>query len=124
KARALLLEITDGLLRDGPDPELEALYDRHSDVPHAELRQLDVDMAEIVVEEIFGPEATRGHNAQNVEELLRHAGERIAEADAKEREASANRTRRGRPSRADERKAQAAREASQSVREIYRKLAS
>jgi hypothetical protein len=39
KARALLLQIIDNLLEEGPDAELEALYDRHSDVSYAERTQ-------------------------------------------------------------------------------------
>jgi hypothetical protein len=121
KARLLLLDLADDLLQTGPDPEIEALYDRYSDQPHAEQRQEDLAMAEALVEEMFGPEATEGHEAESVEELLRHASERFVEHERRARAASESRGRH----RAAERKAQEARDAATlSVREIYRKLAS
>jgi len=125
KVRALLLDIADDLLQAEPDPAVEALYDRYSDIPHAEQRQQGVEMAEALVEELFGPEATQGHDAQSVEDLLHHAGERIAAAEAHARAASEHRADRAGRRRAAERKAQAARAAATlSVREIYRKLVS
>lgn len=122
KASSLLLEVIDNLLQDGPDPELEALYERHGEVSHAERRRHEVELAEMLVGEIFGPEVTQGHEARDLEALLRHADGKIDEARSRER--SSGRARRGGAGRAAERKAQAAREASLSVREIYRKLAS
>lgn len=124
KTRSLLLQILENLLRDGSDAELEALYDRYSDVSHAERRRQEMDVAEAVFEEMLGPEAMEGHQAQSVDELARHAAQKIAGAEARMRDAFANRARRSGPSRAAQRKAQAAQEASLSVREIYRKLAS
>lgn len=124
KTRSLLLQILENLLQDEPDAELEALYDRYSDISYAERRRQEMDFAEAVYEEMLGPGAMEGHQAQTVDELARHAAEKIAGAEAGMRDAFANRTRRGGSSRAAQRKAQAAQEASLSVREIYRKLAS
>lgn len=125
KVRALILEVAANLLQDEPDPEMEALYDRHSDFSHAEQRRMDVEMAEAMVEDLFGPEATEGHEAQSVEELLHHAGERISENEARARAHAGSRANRGGRRKAAEDKAQAAREAANlSVREVYRKLAS
>jgi len=125
KVRALLVDVAANLLQDEPDPEVEALHDRYSDFSHAEQRLMDVEIAEAMVEELFGPEATEGHEAQSVEELLHHAGERIAENEARARAKSEPRSGRGGRRQAAEEKAQAAREAAiLSVREVYRKLAS
>jgi len=127
KARWLLLDIIDGLLGvDSDDPELEALYDRYSEVSRAELKQEDMEITEAMLDEMFGPETTRGHDAQDVDELLHFASQRISEDAARMREQAAGRTRKrgSRASRAAERAAQAAQEAGQSLREIYRKLAS
>lgn len=71
----------------------------------------------------------QGHEARDVDELLRHAGERFAaQADDEARGAKRGRQARGgrsaRAERAAERKARTAHEASRSVREIYRRLAS
>ncbi len=122
KARALLLQLVANLLEDGPDGELEALYDRYSEVSHAERTREELELAEALFGQVFGRDKVRGHAARNVDELMDHTAEKMAAAaEARERKASARESRRG---RAAERKAQEAREASQSVREIYRKLAS
>jgi len=122
KARALLLQVLANLLEDGPDGELEALYDRYSDVSHAEHTREELKLAEALFGQVFGRGTVRGHAARNVDELMDHTAEKMAAAaEARERKASARQAPR---SRAAERKAQEAREATQSVREIYRKLAS
>jgi curved DNA-binding protein CbpA len=122
KVRSLLLEIVGDLLQEGPDAALEALYEKHGTVSHAELRRQDMAAAEALIGEVFGAEALEGHEARDVEELFRHASARAA-GRAKAEHAA----RRARPAGQQQgagRKAQAAREASGSVREIYRRLAS
>jgi len=106
KARFLLLDIVDDLLRDEPDAALEALYEKHARVSHAESRRQELQAAEALIGEVFGAEVLDGHQAQDTEELLRHASAKIDERAGSER------------------KAQAPREASGTVREIYRRLAS
>jgi len=124
RIKALLLQILEALLEESPDPELEAVYDRYSSVSHAERSRQDVEIAEAMFEEMLGPEAMRGHGARSVDELARHAAGKIAEGQAGLGNNFANREPRGGRSRAAQRKAQALQEASVSVREIYRKLAS
>jgi hypothetical protein len=123
KIRGVLLEIAGEILRGGPDAELEAIYDRHSDIPHATEREEEMELAEAVLADILGDESIEGHEAQTVEELLHHAGEKLHEAHADERRARAGR-RRGKADEVAQSKAQAAQQATQSVREIYRKLVS
>ena len=122
-ARTLLLEIIDDLLEDGPDPELEALHDRYSDVSLAEASRQDLELAEILFGEVFGGDITQGHKASNVEELMEHTAGRLAE-EAQARAEAARGHRSARAVNAAARKAQSEHEATQSVREIYRKLAS
>jgi hypothetical protein len=125
KVRALLLQLVEDLLEDGPDTELEALYDRYGEVSHAERTREDLELAEALFGEVFGRGTVRGHAARNVDELMHHAADKMAAAaEARERKASGRPARPGRASPAAERKTQEAREASQSVRDIYRKLAS
>jgi hypothetical protein len=125
KVRALLLQVVANLLEDGPDAELEALHDRYSHVSHAERSREELELAEALFGQVFGRDVVRGHEARNVDELMDHAVDKMAAAaEMRERKASARQAPRGRASRAAERKAQEAREASQSVRDIYRKLAS
>lgn len=129
---AMLSDLCDELLESGPDAELEALHDKHSDVSREEMRQWDMELAQAMASDIFGADVVDGHGAKDFDDLMRHVnakvGERVeAEARSREDKAAARKAKRGRPTKAEqaaERKAQAAQEASQSVREIYRKLAS
>jgi hypothetical protein len=122
KVRSFLLEIIDDLLQEGPDATLEALYEKHGNVSHAELRRHDMEAAEALIGEVFGPETLEGHKARDMDELLQHASAKIDERAKSERAARRERGAREQPDA--ERKAHAAREASRSVREIYRRLAS
>ncbi len=128
----MLADLCDELLQAGPDAELEALHDKHSEVSRDEMRQQDMELAEAMATDVFGADIVAGHDAKDFDDLMRHVhakvGERVeVEARSREEAAAARRAKRGRPTKAEqaaERKAQAAQEASQSVREIYRKLAS
>lgn len=130
--RDRLVELIDDLLGDGPDAELEALHDRHSPVSRAERQRLEMEMTENFLGAVFGEEVIQGHSARDMETLLQEAQERIVEkAEAEQRAQEARRTaraaKRGRGSRAElaeARRAQAEKEIKQSLREIYRKLAS
>ncbi len=125
KVRALLLQIVANLLEGGPDAELEALYDRYSEVSHAERTRDELELAEALFGRVFVRDTVRGDAARDGDELMEHTAEEMAgAAEARERKGSARQAPRGRASRAVERKAQETREASQSVRDIYRKLAS
>ncbi len=132
----LLLELVESVLLHAPDAEMEALYDEHSSVSLAEQRREELELTEAFLGDLFGEDALRGHAADNADDLLRHARQKMqtrAEQEAIAREAKkdakrqARATKRGRPHAADQaldKQQQAAKEASQSVREVYRKLAS
>lgn len=130
KARFHMLEIIDDLLRLGPDPELEALCEKHGGMSREERGRQEMDVAEALLGEVFGAEAVEGHDARDVEDLLHQAGARFAEqaqAEVQRREQRAREKKGRRPGGeqgAAEKKAQARREAGRSLREIYRRLAS
>ncbi len=139
KIKALLPSLARMLLEDGPDAEIEALFDKHSDVSHADLRQAELDETEAIFGEMLGDDAMQGHQAQSVDDMMRHAAQRLfdqaqaeqqaqqqAEQQARDaRQARAQATGKGRQAEAaQQRKEDAAQQASQSVREIFRKLAS
>ena len=139
KIKALLPSLARLLLEDGPNADIEALFDKHSDVSHADLCQAELDDAEAIFGEMLGDDAVQGHQAQSVDDMMRHAAQRLfdqaqAEQQAQqqaEQQARAARQARaqaaGKGSQADaaqQRKEAAAQQASQSVREIFRKLAS
>lgn len=111
----------------GPaEDELSALLRKHTGEDIAALReqqrQFDKDLAEAMLGGIFGDDVVQGHQADNSDDLFNHVADRLHE-----RERELDRARRPRTKRAQaaaERRAQAEREASQSVREVFRKLAS
>jgi hypothetical protein len=126
-----MVEVVENMLEDGPDAELEALFEKHGGISRDELRDVELELAQAMVSDVFGKEVLDGANVDDVESLMRHVHGRVkAQVEAKEAarlQRAEARAAQGRKSKADlaaERKAQAAREAAQSVREVYRKLAS
>jgi hypothetical protein len=129
--RAQIAAICADLLADGPDAAIEALRDRHA-APARRGRRHDPLLAtEAMLREMFGSDVVDGHHADSVEALLDEVRERVdartsAEAELRRSRAEARASRRGhtRAQQAAERRAQFMKEASQSVREVYRRLAS
>ncbi|MBI3372725.1 MAG: hypothetical protein HY017_13350 [Betaproteobacteria bacterium] len=130
----IMLEgVAQAVLVHGPDEEIEALHDKHARSTLEESQRAELKMTEAFVSAFLGEDMVKGHGAGSAEELFQHAQEKMqagaagrAEADAQRAQARA--ARRGeRPAKADlaqQRREQAAKDASQSVREIYRKLVS
>lgn len=120
-----------------PEPELIDAFDRYSEISasaiHASHSTAEMERLEDMLGSQFGEEVLKDHGASDVEELLRTVRDRVAaqageaQSDLEEDAAQHNAPPRGkhkRESAAAARKAEAQREASQSVREVYRKLAS
>ena len=143
KLQAVLPSLARQMLEDGPDAEIEAIFDKHSDVPYADLRQAELAEAESVFGQMLGDDLVPGHPAQSVEEMLRHAAQRLddraraerpsaqqardahqAQAQAQARAESQASAKASRADAAQQQKEDAAQQASQSVREIFRKLPS
>lgn len=130
KLSQMLVELVRGLLYDGGDDALEALHDKYSEVSRAQMRRSEMELAQSMLSEVFGLDIGDDHGATTPEELLEHARRQTAErADANERltQDLRNPSEDGpgaTASAAQARREQAAREVSQSLREIYRKLAS
>jgi hypothetical protein len=124
KLRGVLLSTAADILEAGADPEMEGLFDRHSDVPYSVERETELELAEAMLADVLGEESIEGHGAKSVEELLRHASEKLREAQAEDGVVH-GRSGRRRKSRADEdAQARSAELAAKSVREVYRKLVS
>ncbi|HET9644915.1 MAG TPA: hypothetical protein VFP68_16510 [Burkholderiaceae bacterium] len=125
-------EILEDVLSEGEDAELEVLAATYDALTPEERRRMDLELAQEMIGEVFGADKVEGHEAEDIESLLKHVQEKVAsqaeqEQRRREEQAAKRAARRGRPTKAElaaERKALAAREAGQSVREIYRKLAS
>jgi hypothetical protein len=127
-----LLLLVDYLLAGKPDAELEALYDRYSEVSREDQRALECEFTQAMLEEMFGEDVAASFAGGDSESLLRHVQAKLADNDAAEaaqrqQRAAARAAKRGKPTAAElaaERKASAAQQASLSLREIFRKLAS
>ncbi len=134
KLQRLLATLLVDILADGDDPKLEALHDKYNDVPLAQIRQSEMKLTEAMLNNVFGLDVGDEHGASSTEELLRHAQrtmeERIddearqAEAGYAERGAKRSRSGAAKAAAAQARREQAEREIGQSLREVYRKLAS
>lgn len=134
KLRQLLLNLVSTLLEEGPDDDLEALHDKHAEVSHAEVRHSELALAQVMLEDVFGLEVGDDHGASSAEELLQHAQRKMQERveaearQAQERQDARAAKRSGASSTkaeaAQAKREQAAQEVSQSLREVYRKLAS
>jgi hypothetical protein len=132
KLAAWIPQLAGMLLEAGDDAEVEALFDRYSDVSHAALRQADLAGAEAMVGHVLGEDAIKGHQAESIDDLMQHAAAHMAaqaevEQQAREqaRDSRAQQSARGRKAEAArQRQAEASQQAGQSVREVFRKLAS
>ncbi len=128
KLRALLCSVAGGVLGDAPDDEVEAIHDRHARQRWHEQQAAELAEAQAMFGAILGEDAVEGHDAKTFDEFARHmAGrmdQRAREADAQREAASRSGGLGKRAAAAAARKDKAQREASQSVREVFRKLAS
>ena len=106
---------------DPDDQELAAIHDRWSDITLDESRELDKATAMAMLEELVGPEIAEHGSADDIEALIRRAHEHV---EAQDRERDERRKTDARGAKARARREQAAKEVSQSVRDVYRKLAS
>ena len=91
KLRAWIPQLAATVLEDGPDAEAEAIFDRYSDVSLADQQQIELAEAEVMFGHILGEEMIEGHRAESVEELMRHAAEGLARAQAEHAARAADR---------------------------------
>ena len=130
KLVAMLRMLAATMLQAGPDADVEAAHDRHSPQSHREDLREQADLAAAVLGQAIGDERLFEGEAASVEELLQRAAQRLQEgkdSDDDTLDGHGQPAPGRRPSRADQaraRDAKALQEASQSVREVYRRLAS
>lgn len=134
----LLVALAREVLAFGHDPDVEAAHDRHAAQTHAEDQRQQLDLAAGMLGEVTGDHGLFEGDAGSMEELLQRAAERLqqraeapAAGDAEQADApepwvnaaaKARQSRRARQAQARDAAARA--EASQSVRDVYRRLAS
>lgn len=122
--RELACDVAAGLLdaQDEPDPELKAVFDRHADVDFdtemQETRQAMKSLTEAMTGIDLGDDEFESDEA-----LMRRLHQKMTQQQAADEAAAASRPHR-RPTAAQKRREAEAQQASQSLREVFRKLAS
>ncbi|MHB1359162.1 MAG: J domain-containing protein [Rhodocyclaceae bacterium] len=123
KLQRMIVELTRDLILEEHDPAIVALHDRHSDLTHEEDRELDQAFSQDIVENIFGVRLDDSADGDSLEEMILKAQHK--QAQAKEDRAAKRATKKSaKTAAAEEKRAAAEKAVSQSVREVYRKLAS
>lgn len=135
--RAELRNLSDHLLElarvhlgeDPADEEVIALHDQYADIGFAEDQELERELAREVAEQRFGVELEDHEVGGSIEEVLAAAAAKARQAAEQRAQARRTRRARGANTRAPDPEKiaaleRAAHETSQSVREVFRKLAS
>jgi hypothetical protein len=122
--QALILDLTRDLLQEEHDQDIVALHDRHSDLSHEENSELDKALSQDIVENIFGVRLDETDASDSLEEMILKAQRKQAEVEESRATQKTARRKSAKAVAAEEKRAAAEKEVSQSVREVYRKLAS
>lgn len=121
------------LMQDGSTPELVRLYDKYSEISHADAQALETEQLIEMAGEIFGVKLDKHDLGGSGRDTAERIAQKVAAAGAARtarREARAQKKKQKNPEAAgrEEQRAaareQAAQHATQSIREVYRKLAS
>ena len=128
RLRGLMLDVSRQILHEADEPTIQALHDRYSDLTYHERCEIDREMSQNFIEEMFGVQLEgKGDDSEafdNVDDMLLKAAEQLQANN----EQVIQRKRSSLPSvaaqAADQKRAEAERIAKQSVRDVYRKLAS
>jgi hypothetical protein len=129
KLVAMLRLLARHVLDAGPHPAVEAAHDRHSRQSHRETQREQTDLAAAMFGQAMGDPSLFEGEAESVEALMQRAAERArarddAAPDGDDRPQHPSSRADSRAGKARARDAQALQEASQSVRDVYRRLAS
>ena len=127
--RATLRELTCEAARElldtnGDDAEVKALFDQHSDIDFDSEQRESAQLMKAMAEEFSGLDLGDDAEALTEEELFDRMGEGLRQRVAQEQEARAARAATGRKKPAQQRREAEEQQAAQSLREIFRKLAS
>jgi hypothetical protein len=129
KLRDMLLSLLDAVSLEGHDEVLTALREKHTSPSAKKAQRLEMEFTESLLTDVLGVEIDENHGASSAEELLDHAHRKMqhrapSQGATDERE----RGRRAKRSAAEDavraKREQAAKEVSQSLRDVFRKLVS
>lgn len=126
KLKTFLLDLLDALLDEGPDSELEALYIKHSNISFADEKEAEMTQTRDILESVLGIPLDDFNGSESLEELLFQAQKKMSEEMSDRGDDAPQQTKRktAKQEAADLKKEDAAKKISQTVREVYRKLAS
>lgn len=131
RLQQMLIQLIQDMLLEKSDAELEAIHDKYSDLTYAEDQGLSMALTQDMIENLFGIRIGDQHGAMNMEELFAKAEQKMrnqmehadhAGHEHVHRQAKKPMSRKAEAAQAKQE--QAAKEVSQSVRDVYRKLAS
>jgi hypothetical protein len=131
KVQDILQNLLAELVLESDDPELVALHDKHSEMSLQEMQADDMELTHAFASDFFGVDLS-GHDAQTPKELAQQIQQKLheraqAQDDLPQAEKStpnATRKKSAKTLAAEAKQAQAAQAATQSLREVYRKLVS
>lgn len=126
-ARQMLIELIRDLLPELPDAELEAIHNKYAGVPYGEDQDLQLALSQQMFENMYGIDM--GDDIKTMDELFARAHEKMhggaaPKAPDGDEPLPGPQRQEKKAQQAEALREQAAKEVSQSVREVYRKLAS
>jgi hypothetical protein len=128
KLRDMLMSLLDALLLEVHDEVLAGLREKHASPSAKENQRLEMELTESLLTDVLGLEVDENHGASSVEELLDHAHRKMRRRAQSQRAEGRESRRRARRSAAGDaargKREQAAKEVSQSLRDVFRKLVS
>ncbi len=118
----IVLNLAEGLLEENPeDPEIEAIHDRYAELSHAEVLEMNHEMDRSLLEEMLGMDLPQFDSSA---EMFEFAQSKLREAEEKRKTTREEKRKKKSAEKGPDKKEIALKEASISVREVYRKLAS
>lgn len=128
KLRDMLMDLLDAVLSAGHDEILAALREKYTSPSTRQDERLEMELTESLLTDVLGLDIDENHGASSVEELLDHAHRKMEQRARSQRADEPESGRRaGRTATEDAARAkhdQAAKEVSQSLRDVFRKLVS
>lgn len=129
KLEQVLLQLLTELLDDDADEATIALFEKYSETSYSELRDAEMELTRTLFEGVLGVDFGEATGATSAEQLLQHARHKLDQhaQDQQQRRAARAASKPGATRKAEAaqaRKEQAEREVRQSIRDVYRKLAS
>lgn len=120
KLDEIILDLANSLLAKQKNPEIQEIFDRHSEIDYAEQEQYEQEMAKEMLADMFGVEVEGDVDLRNPRAMLEKMMREMAEME--EQAASKPRKKTAKQIAKEEQQAQAEKEVSQSLRDVYRKL--